>query len=707
MIVIPDDFIDRCSQREKNHYRDPIYSREAIVDIIQLNNKKVNFFDIKELYKDHEEKQKALDYRVKAMIRDGQLIEIDDQITTLTYWPLVQGTYVQTARQEHVILTEPQGSFSPVASLDGHLFNGDYAYFSWIEPLQQVAFYDFIEQAPVFLKGEVQDPDEYEMPSGYPIALKVNQGPYHNQVISCRLGDKKNITPGSKVAARLLRENEEPFVLAEIIDTATVPAGIYSMIQQYNLSWVWNADVLKETSQFHEDDIVVSQGRRDLTECPFVTIDGISSKDFDDAVYAQPIEDKEGHWRLYVAIADVAFYVKPGTALDREASRRGCSVYFPQYVIPMLPEELSNELCSLKPEVLRNVLACSMDINPQGDVECFEFFPAVINSHARLTYDQVQRRDIDPSLKGVVSGLWSVYELLAAARQRQGYVNFAHQSVHFDIVDPERVVGITRGEGMESYKLIEEMMLAANQCAARLIQKSCEHGVYRVHGEPTEPKVQLLNASLKPLGLRLKAPYTLGKIRNLSKQLQEQYPRLSSCVARIMQRACYQTVPESHFGLNFELYTHFTSPIRRYPDLLVHRLIYAIIGKKDFRPIYKNLKTALDRVNYLERRAEEADRQYQAYLKARFAEELEGQIFDAIVTGLSEHGFFVELDDYPLEGMVHFSQIDGSYWQYLPEEGKVVSNDEGQFVIGDALTVQLAEVDLAQSRLNFSVVRDS
>lgn len=705
MIIVPNGFIDRCAQREKNHYRDPIYSREAIVDLIDSNGKKVNIFDIKEFYSDNNEKQKALDYRVKAMIRDGQLIQLGDEITTLTYWPLVQGTYVQTARQEHVLLAEPQGAYPPVASLDGHLFNGDYGYFAWIEPLQQVAFYDFIEQAPVFLKGEVQDPADYEMPQGFPIALKINQGPYHNQVISCRSTDKKALSAGTKVAARLLRDNEDSFVLAEIIDTATVPAGIYQVIQHYNLAWEWSNDIFKETQQFYEEEIVVSQGRCDLTECPFVTIDGISSKDFDDAVYAHPLENNR--WRLYVAVADVAFYVKPGSALDREASRRGCSVYFPQYVIPMLPEALSNELCSLKPEVLRNVLVCSMDLTASGEVETFEFFPAVINSHARLTYDQVQRRDIPTSLKAVISSLWSVYEVLSAARKRQGYVSFSAQSVHFDIIEPEKVVGIARYERLESYKLIEEMMLAANQCAARLIDEACDHGVYRTHGEPSEQKIQLLNASLKPLGIELTPPYSLGKIQKLSEELQLTYPRLSSCVARIMQRACYQTSPEPHFGLNFDLYTHFTSPIRRYPDLLVHRLIYAILDKKDLKPLYKNLKTSLDRVNYLERRAEEADRQYQAYLKARFAEELEGQIFDAMVTGFSEHGIFLELNEYPLDGMVHFSQIDGRYWQYLPDQGKVMSEDKAQFIIGDPITVQLAEVDIVQSRLNFSVVRDS
>lgn len=705
MIIIPDGFIDRCAQREKNHYRDPIYSREAIIDLIEANGKKINIFDVKEVYADNDEKQKALDYRVKAMIRDGQLIQIGDEVSTLTYWPLVQGTYVQTARQEHVILSEPQGSYPPVASLDGHLFNGDYGYFAWIEPLQQVAFHDFIEHAPVFLKGEVQDASDYEMPQGFPIAMKVSQGPYHNQVISCRCYDKKTPAPGTKVAARLLRDNHESFVLAELIDTSSVPAGIYQIIQQYNLAWEWGNDLLKETRQFHEEEIVVCQGRRDLTECPFVTIDGISSKDFDDAVYAEPLD--ENRWRLYVAVADVAFYVKPGTALDKEAARRGCSVYFPQYVIPMLPEALSNELCSLKPEVLRNVLVCAMDLNAQGDIETFEFFPAVINSHARLTYDQVQRRDIPPSLKNVISHLWSVYEALAGARKRQGYVSFNLQSVHFDIIEPEKVVGIARYEGMESYKLIEEMMLAANQCAARLIEQHCEHGVYRTHAEPSDQKVALLNATLKPLGLSLTAPYTIEKIQQLSLDIKERYPRLSSCIARIMQRACYQTTPDLHFGLNFPLYTHFTSPIRRYPDLLVHRLIYAILEKKDPKSLYKNLKNSLDRVNYLERRAEEADRQYQAYLKARFAQELEGQIFEAMVTGFSEHGIFVELNEYPLEGMVHFSQIDGRYWQYLADEGKVVNEDKSQFIIGDMLTVQLVEVDAAQSRLNFSVVRDS
>jgi len=701
MIQIPPQFVDRAANREKQQYQEPVYSREALIDLINLQGKKVAIDDFDDLYADDPEKQKALDYRLKAMIRDGQLIQLDHFLTTINYWPIVEGSVVMHEKEVMAALDDPAGHYSILKLVPGLLFPGDYAKFAFIEPLQKVALHSITEPAQVYLQGIVEDSKDYDLPAGYNLAILVTQGPYQDQIVSAKSISRKDPAVGSKVYARLDRKSAGDYILSEIIDFHGTPKGIHDIIAQYNLPWVWPSDVETESGTIAESPVVFSADRVDLTDCPFVTIDGITAKDFDDAVYVQRHND--GSFDLYVAVADVSHYVRPGTAMDNEAAVRGVSVYFPRYVIPMLPEALSNELCSLKPDVFRYALVCKMTYSPTGDRTEYHFMSSVIRSHARLTYDQAQRRDIPIALKKNVNDLWDVYEILKKARLKKGYIAFSQQAVHFDIAESERVLGISREPALESHHLIEEMMLAANECAALYIQQNAPIGVYRVHESPVETKVQLLNITLKGIEKELKPPYTMEKISDLSIFLQKNHPRLSLMVSRIMQRAGYQTLPDRHFGLNFDLYTHFTSPIRRYPDLIVHRLIYAILDKKKATSFGTSIKSALDRVNYLERRAEEAERSYQQMLKVRFASTLEGKEFGACITGLSEFGIFIEMDQYPLEAMVHFSQLGEGFWTYQPKEG-VVSCPSKTLRIGEQIHVCLTGVDLQLQRLNFTAI---
>ncbi len=701
MIIIPHNFIDRAASREKQQYRDPVFSREALIDLISLNGKKVLIEDFFDLYPEDLEKQKAMEYRLRAMVRDGQIISWNQSYTTLDYWPLVEGSIVVHDKEVVAILSDPEGFF-PIAKLvPGLVFPGDYARFAYIEPLKQVALYSIIEASQVYLHGIVEDPKEYDLPSGYPIIMRVVSGVYDEQVVSVRNPFKKEISIGSKIYARMDRSVESDYILAEVVDFIGAPKGIHDIIAQYNLPWIWPFDVEKEARTLNESDISFTENRMDLTECPFVTIDGITAKDFDDAVYVEHHEN--GGFDLYVAIADVSHYVRPGTSIDREAAVRGVSVYFPRYVIPMLPEILSNELCSLKPDVLRYALVCQIAYNKEGHRSAYKFYGALIRSHARLTYDQVQRRDVPIAFKKNISELWDAYDLLKKARREKGYISFSQQAVHFDIADNEKVLGLSRVPPLESHHLIEEMMLAANECAALYIQENAPVGVYRVHDAPVETKVQMLNITLKAIGRELDPPYTLEKISELSVYLQQHYPKLATMISRIMQRAGYQILPDRHFGLNFDLYTHFTSPIRRYPDLIVHRLIYAILSTKKTVEFKGGVKSALDRVNYLERRAEEAERSYQQMLKVRFAQSLEGKEFLACVTGLSEFGVFIELDDYPIEGMVHFSQLGEGFWTYKLTEGSV-SCPSRSLRVGDSMRVKLTQIDVPLQRINFCAV---
>ncbi|MBM4222358.1 MAG: VacB/RNase II family 3'-5' exoribonuclease [Gammaproteobacteria bacterium] len=707
MIKIPEGFIDRAQQREKQHYNDPIFSREAILDLFRLHGKKARLDDFAEIY-EADDRQKALEYRLKAMVRDGQLIDYDGFLTTVDYWPLFKGSVVLHDRQVCAVLDDREGSYTILKAAPGVLFSGDYAVFALIEPLGSVAFFQMIEPSTVYLHGQIENSREYDLPYGYSLAVRVLDGIFCDQVISVKPLPKKTYPIGLRVCIRLDRQAQSEYILGDLVDFQETPKGILNVIMELNLPWIWSQAVMKEAQLLSKTEIVLTADRTDLTMLPFVTIDGVSSKDFDDAVYVQPGAEP-GSWQLFVAIADVSHYVRPGTAIDHEAIARGVSVYFPRYVIPMLPEVLSNELCSLKPEELRYALTCRIDLDAQGRKQGFEFLGSVIRSHARLTYDQVQRRDVPITLKKTVADLWTVYDLLKQDRQRRGYISFSQQSIHFDLLDNEHVLGMTREVGMESHHLIEEMMLAANECAAAFLKENAAFGVYRVHGEPLETKVQLFNMLLKHIDKKIEPPYTLSKIADLSEYLKEHHPRLAPMVSRIMQRAGYQIEPDRHFGLNFDLYTHFTSPIRRYPDLLVHRLIYAVLQNKREKSTanegVQKIPSILSRVNYLERRAEEAERAYQQYLKVQFAQGLQGKVFTAFITGLSEFGVFVELDQYPLDGMVHFSQLGEGFWVYHPAEG-YVSNGAKMLRVGTVLNVQLTDTDTSNQRINFSYVSD-
>jgi ribonuclease R len=704
IISIPKNFIDPAVDREKNKYPSPILSREGLMKLIELHDKKVNYDDFLMLYKGDTEKTVALEHRVRAMIRDNQIIKVNKFLTTLDYWPLEKGTIVKNEKEEYVLLTDSNKQLPLHSTLQNMLFNGDYCQFSIIEPLKTAAFHSLIYGSPVYLEGIVVDANEYELPEGYPLAIKITKGRFKHEVVSGRSLKKKKIQIGQQISCRLERNDQSEYILVDVIDE-DFPLGVKKIIKQFNLPAVWSSEIEKESKIFEKTQVKKITQRKDLTSLPFVTIDDITAKDFDDAVYAEPLDNDD--WRLFVAIADVAHYVKPGSAIDAEASNRGVSVYFPKHVVPMLPEVLSNELCSLKPNVLRYSLVCEMKLTAQGKITSFVFYPAVIRSHARLTYTQVQDHDIPDEMKESVQSLWKVYSLLHEERKRNGYVFFAQQGVQFVLGEHEKVLEINRVPNRDSHHLIEEMMLAANKCAAQFLQEHSKVGVYRTHEEPSEQKVQLLNMLIKPLNLSLDPPYTLDKIAFLSESLQKQHPRLNTLISRIMQRACYQISPAPHFGLNFKLYSHFTSPIRRYPDLLVHRLIYEVLAKNKNPKTVASIPTALKRVNYLERRAEEAERTYHSYLKVQFVQQLANKTLTASVTGLAEFGLFIELEDYPIDGMVHVSEIDGNYWTLNQDMGYLENGQGGEIKIGDQVRVVLVSANSTQLRISFKLVHDA
>ena len=479
------------------------------------------------------------------------------------------------------------------------------------------------------------------------------------------------------------------------------------------------------------------KGRVDLRDVALVTIDGEDARDFDDAVYCEATQG--GGWRLLVAIADVSHYVKPDDAIDKEAVLRTTSVYFPRRVIPMLPEKLSNGLCSLNPNVDRLVLVCDMVINDMGIVTAYQFYDAVMHSAARLTYDEVwgilagrdaaatkQRLSIVPRLQC----LYDVFQVLFKQRRTRGAMEFDSTETQI-ICDAagriEKIVAKTRND---AHRLIEECMLSANVCAADFMQRSKHPGLYRVHEGPTPEKLEKLRAFLRTVGLQLGGGNdpTPSDYAALSASIagRPDVALLQTMMLRSMQQAIYTPENSGHFGLAYEAYTHFTSPIRRYPDLLTHRVIKSLIQLKRYDYSKANLaanarsddgpsvaQDAFSKWQHIgmqcsvnERRADDASRDVQAWLKCQYMRERVGEEFAGRITGVAPFGVFVTLNDLYVEGLIHVSELGTEYFQLNEAAHELRGERTGRrFRLTDELHVQVSRVDLEARRIEFRLVQ--
>ena len=456
--------------------------------------------------------------------------------------------------------------------------------------------------------------------------------------------------------------------------------------------------------------------RRDLTDLPFVTIDGAEAKDFDDAVCARA--GKSG-WTLWVAIADVSHYVRPGSMLDAEARKRGTSVYFPNRVIPMLPPELSENLCSLRPDVERKTLVCEMRLGPRGALQSSRFYPARIRSRARLTYPAVDqavfqsragaRRRLGEHLSAL-EDLATLYRLLHVRRQRRGALDFGGTECQFKFDAQGQVKSIRPVARLESHRLIEECMILANIAAAERLHRHKQHGLYRIHDEPQQEKIETLRTLVAGLGLTfpLQGPVTpcdcadlLGQVRGTERQA-----LVERALLRSQSLSVYSPDNIGHFGLALEHYAHFTSPIRRYPDLVVHRAIRRTLkGGKHSGSVQSHADmTALgEHCSMTERRADEAVWDVEAAYKCRLAEKHVGEHFGGTVNTVTEFGLFVELDGLYTEGLLHVRQMGGEYFLYEPDEQLLRGEHTGQtWQAGDRAEVVIREVSLRERRISLA-----
>ncbi len=568
-----------------------------------------------------------------------------------------------------------------------------------------------------------------------------------------------NATAGQVVAVEL---TEPPSLYSQPVGRVVEVLGeiddpgmeIEIAVRKYEVPHRFSAETLAQAAKLPEKLRAADLKQRiDLRDVPLVTIDGEDARDFDDAVYCEPHKQGRGKsafsgWRLLVAIADVSHYVKPGEPLDADAYERATSVYFPRRVIPMLPEKLSNGLCSLNPEQDRLTMVCDMLIDAEGETRAYQFYPAVICSHARLTYTEVaavlgnthgpeaaKRRELVPHLLH----LHEVYRALLAQRHKRGAVDFETTETQIICDDNGKIEKIVPRTRNEAHRLIEEAMLAANVCAADFIAGAKQSSLFRVHEGPTPEKRAALQAYLRALGLGLgisddPSPGEFQAIAAATKDRPDAQ-QIHQMLLRSMQQAIYTGANSGHFGLAYPAYTHFTSPIRRYPDLLVHRVIKAMLGGKRYlldaakmevpepprrpgraKPINPaQASTEPERWEVVgahcsanERRADEASRDVEAWLKCRYMREHLGEEFSGTVNAVTSFGLFVQLDALYVEGLVHITELGGEYFRFDEVRQELRGERTGiRYATGARVQVQVSRVDLDGRRIDFRLVPES
>lgn len=712
---------DPFAEREASKYSNPIPSREFIMQYLGEKGKPVRRQEIiQDLGLSDDDQQEALRRRLRAMERDGQIVfNRRGGYGLVGEMGLIRGRVIGH-RDGYGFVTPDEAG--PDIFLDPiqmrSVFNGDRVLVRIIREdkrgRHEGQIVDVLERALEQIVGRL-----FHEGGIYFVA---SENPRITQNIVIPAEQIFGAIPGQYVVAQILVQptsrTQAVGRIIEILGEHMAPGlEIDVAIRSFGLPHKWSEAVEKEMSHFPDkvtpEDLV---GRVDLRKKLFITIDGEDAKDFDDAVYCE--ERKQGGWTLYVAIADVSHYVKTNTALDHEANQRGNSVYFPGRVIPMLPELLSNELCSLRPDRDRLAMVCEMTVTDAGNVSRFVFHEAVIHSHARMTYTNVAKILVDKNKALIrqyqlvlsnLEQLYRLYKVLNAKRVERGALDFDTTETKV-IFGPQRkikeIIPVVRND---AHRLIEECMLLANISSAKFLKKNQLISLYRVHQGPSEEKLVDLMRFLRDLGISTKG-ISAPKPKDYAKLLESVKGRpdahlIQTVLLRSLSQAIYSPDNLGHFGLAYDCYTHFTSPIRRYPDLLVHRAIRAQLLKQDnWNQLMSHdvLVKAGEHCSMTERRADEATRDVLNWLKCEYMRERVGEEFSGIVTGVTAFGLFIELTDIFVEGLLHVTSLENDYYQFDPVKHRLTGRRTGMsYRIGDTLKVKVVNVNLDERKIDF------
>lgn len=733
--------VDPFAAREAEKYQNPVPSREYILEILDSAEHPVTHEQMCEMLNIiDEERVEALRRRLIAMARDGQLISNRrDAYVRSDKIDMVRGV-VQGHRDGYGFVIRADGGDDiylhnrqmrkvfdgdeVLVRLSGEQYRGKEEG-AIIEVLSrnttQLAGRFFNENGLQFVR-----PENSRVTQDIMIPFGSYGGAKHGQivVVEITLQPDKNRLPAGRVI-QVLGDHMAPGMEIELA------------IQAHGIPNFWPDEVKQEAAELSTEVSGPDKKHRvDLRDLPLITIDGEDARDFDDAVYC---EKRRGGWRLFVAIADVSHYVAVDSALDKEAVARGNSVYFPDFVVPMLPEALSNGLCSLNPDVDRLCMVCEMNISPAGRITAYEFYEAVMHSHARLTYTKVDKllRGVDAesdqlrteysSVMPGIERLQKLFECLREARDARGAIDFETVETRIMFNEERKIERIVPIKRNDAHKLIEECMLCANVCAANFLEKHQLTGLYRVHEGPSEQKLANLRQFLAELGFGLGGgdKPSSADYQQVMQMIQGRSDAhlIQTVMLRSMRQAMYQVENHGHFGLGYDAYTHFTSPIRRYPDLLVHRAIRSVIRSDKpsshvrrvtsakaipLRKIYPySLSDMLmfgEQCSRTERRADEATRDVTSWLKCEFLRDHVGSSFEGHVSSVTSFGLFVELNDLYVEGLVHITSLPHDYYRFEPAMHRLIGERTRKvFGLGDDLIVKVVGVDLDNRKIDFEL----
>lgn len=701
-------------ERERERYENPLPSREFIMEVLRQHGTPLLGEELAGLLGITPEESDLFSRRLRAMERDGELIQNRrGDLCVVEKLDLIKGR-VEGHPDGFGFLKPEDGSedlFLSPRELQKAL-HGDRVMAREIgvdrRGRREGKIVEVLERANTHIVGRLL--------IEHGIMMVVPENKRITQDILIPAGSQGKAKAGEVVSVELVEQpakyNKPVGRIIEVLGSYADPGmEIEIALRKHSLPYIFPEDVEALAKKLPKKVLKKDhENREDIRHLPLVTIDGETARDFDDAVYCEP---QGSGFRLIVAIADVSHYVQPADALDVEGYNRGNSVYFPRRVIPMLPEALSNGLCSLNPEVERLCMVCDMQIGSMGAVKSYRFYPAVMFSHARLTYNQVwdwlqhpENADTNSRLLPQLNNLYTLFKVLLKARERRGAIDFETtetQMVFNDEKKIDRIIAVTRND---AHRIIEECMLSANVCASDFLKKQKQPSLYRVHEGPTPEKLTALREFLSEFGLGISGGDT-PQAKDYAKLLVQIKPRpdaqlLQTVMLRSLHQAVYSPDNVGHFGLAYDQYTHFTSPIRRYPDLLVHRSIKAALKGEKYAP--GNWAELGGHCSMTERRADDATRDVEAWLKCYYMQDRVGEEFIGTIASVTGFGLFVALDDIYVEGLVHISELGSDYFHFDKTRHQILGERTGvRYRLGDRVHVKIVRVSLDTTRIDFSL----